>query len=70
MGSRASQVHAGKTVPGAEKHAIDPKLCRIVRKVCCEKIVWHPKTGKTPPKFTKFLATRVCFRSPTYGKAF
>ena len=29
-----------------KKRAIDPKVCRIARKVCREKSVWHPKIEK------------------------
>jgi hypothetical protein len=49
---RASQAHDNKTVRETEKHAIDPKFGRIVRKVCREKNVAHPKMSKTPSKFS------------------
>jgi len=51
---RTSQAQDNQTVCGTEKHAIDPKLGRIARKVCREKGVEHPKMGKTPPKFRHF----------------
>jgi len=56
---QASQTHDNKTVRGTEKHAIDPKRGRIVRKVCREKSVEHPTMGKTPPKFLPFLTARL-----------
>src|SRR5712691_2471456 len=56
---RTSQAQDNQTVCGTEKHAIDPKLGRIARKVCREKGVEHPKMGKTPPKFLPFLTARL-----------
>src|SRR5258705_8775585 len=46
----------------SQKRAIDPKVCRIVRKICREKSVSHAKIEKTLRNFMPFLTARVCFR--------
>jgi hypothetical protein len=45
---RATSYHAYATIRPviSQKRAIDPKVCRIARKVCREKSVWQPKIKK------------------------
>src|SRR5437867_4927344 len=64
-----------KTIPmpscdlsSPKKHAIDPKVGRIVAKVGREKSVSQPKIRKTPRNFMPFLTAKVCFRCATTAK--
>jgi hypothetical protein len=52
----------------SQKRSIARKVCLIVTKVCREKSIWQPKSGKMPRNFVPFLTARVCFRFPTTAK--